>query len=48
MAEFAKLTGDMRGIDYAPTRFEVAGDLSYQSGGIPGKIPAKAEALTDL
>jgi hypothetical protein len=28
MAEFAKLIGDVRGIDHAPIRFEVADDLS--------------------
>jgi hypothetical protein len=46
MAEFAKLVGDVRGIDYAPIRFEVADDLSYWSAEIPGKVLAKAEALT--
>jgi hypothetical protein len=46
MAEFAKLIGDVRGIDYAPIRFEVADDLSYWSAEIPGKVLAKAEALT--
>jgi hypothetical protein len=46
MAEFAKLIGDVLGIDYAPIRFEVADDLSYWSAEIPGKVLAKAEALT--
>ena len=46
MAEFAKLIGDVRGIDYAPIRFEVADDLSYCSAEIPGKVLAKASALT--
>jgi hypothetical protein len=46
MAEFAKLMGEMRPIDYAPIRFEVANDLSYWSAEIPGKVIAKAEALT--
>ena len=46
MAEFGKLIGDMRGIDYAPIKFEVADDLSYWSAEIPGKVVAKAEALT--
>jgi hypothetical protein len=46
MAEFAKLIGDVRGIDYAPIKFEVADDLSYWSAEIPGKVLAKAEALT--
>ena len=42
MAEFAKLIEDMRGIDYAPIRFEVADDISYWSAEIPGKVLAKA------
>ena len=45
MAEFGKLIGDMRGIDYAPIKFKVADDLSYWSAEIPGKVVAKAEAL---
>ena len=36
----------MRGIDYAPIRFEVADDLSYWSAENPGKVHAKTEALT--
>ena len=46
MAELAKLIGDVRGTDFAPIKFEVANDLSYWSAEIPGKIVAKAEALT--
>jgi hypothetical protein len=46
MAEIAKLIGDVRGIEYAPIRFEIADDLSYWSAEIPGKVVAKAEALT--
>jgi hypothetical protein len=46
MAQFAKLIGEMRGIDFAPIKFEVADDLSYWSAEIPGKVLAKAEALT--
>jgi hypothetical protein len=46
MAEFAKLIGDVRGVDYAPIRFEIADDLSYWSAEIPGKVVARAEALT--
>jgi hypothetical protein len=45
MAEFGKLLGDMRGIDYAPIKFEVADDLSYWAAEIPGKVVARAEAL---
>jgi hypothetical protein len=46
MAEFSKLIGEVRGLDFAPIRFEVADDLSYWSAEIPGKVLAKAEALT--
>jgi hypothetical protein len=46
MAEFAKLIGEVRGVEYAPIKFEVADDLAYWSAEIPGKIVAKAEALT--
>ena len=45
MAEFAKLI-EVRGIEYAPIKFELANDLSYWSAEIPGKVLAKAEALT--
>jgi hypothetical protein len=45
MAEFAKLLGDMRGMNFPPIKFEVADDLSYWSAEIPGKVVAKAEAL---
>jgi hypothetical protein len=46
MAEIAKLLGEVRGIEYAPIKFELANDLSYWSAEIPGKVLAKAEALT--
>ena len=46
MAEFAKLIGEIRGIEYASIKFELADDLSYWSAEIPGKILARAEALT--
>jgi hypothetical protein len=46
MAEFAKLVGEIKGTEYAPIKFEVADDLSYWSAEIPGKVVAKAEALT--
>ena len=36
----------IRGIEYAPIKFEIADDLSYWSAEIPGKVLAKAEALT--
>ena len=46
MAEFAMLIGEVRGIDFAPIKFDIADDLSYWSAEIPGKVLAKAEALT--
>jgi hypothetical protein len=46
MAEFAKLIGEILGIEYAPTKFEIADDLFHWGAQIPGKILAKAEALT--
>ena len=46
MAEFAKIIGEIRGIEYAPIKFEIADDPSYWGVQIPGKILAKAEALT--
>jgi hypothetical protein len=46
MAEFAKLVGDVRGIEFAPIKFEVSDDLSRWSAEIPGKVVAKAEALS--
>jgi len=46
MAEFAKLIGEDRGVNFAPIEFEVADDLAYWRAEIPGKVVAKAEALT--
>lgn len=46
MAEFAKLVGEVRGVQFAPIKIEVAEDLAYWSAEIPGKVMAKAEALT--
>jgi len=46
MAEFAKLIGEVRGIEYAPVKIEVANDLSEWSAEIPGKVIAKGKALT--
>jgi hypothetical protein len=46
MAEFAKLIENVRGIEYAPIRFEVSDDLSRWSAEILGKVVAKAEALS--
>jgi hypothetical protein len=46
MAEFAKLLGEVKGVDYAPIKFQISDDLSYWSAEFPGKALAKAEALT--
>ena len=46
MGEFSKLIGEIRGVEYVPIKFDVAEDLSYWSAEIPGKVIAKAEALT--
>ncbi len=46
MAEFVKLIGEVRGLEFAPIKIEVADDLAYWSAEIPGKVIAKAEALT--
>ena len=45
-AEFAKAVGETRGIEFAPIRFKVAKNLAYWWAEIPGKVTAKAEALT--
>jgi hypothetical protein len=46
MEKFANLFGNVRGLEYSPIKFEVAEDLGYWSAEIPGKVIAKAEALT--
>jgi hypothetical protein len=45
MAEFAKLIGEVRGLEFAPIKFEIAENLDYWSAEIPGKVIAKGEAL---
>jgi hypothetical protein len=37
---------DLKDIEFAPIKFEVADDLFCWSAEIPGKVLAKAEALT--
>lgn len=44
MAEFAKLIGEVRGIDFAPIKFEIEEDLGHWSVEMPGKVIAKDEA----
>ncbi len=45
-AEFAKLVTEVRGPEFVPIEFEVAKDLAYWRAEVPGKVIAKAEALT--
>ena len=45
MAEFAKLLGEVKGMDYAPIKFEISDDLSYWSAEIPGKVAAKSRGF---
>ena len=45
-ATFAELIGEMRGIEFAPIEFEIADDLAYWRAEVPGRVVAKAEALT--
>jgi len=45
-AMFASVVGEMRGIEYAPIEFEIADDLAFWRAGIPGKVEARAEALS--
>jgi hypothetical protein len=44
--EFAKLVGEVRGVEYVPITFEIADDLAYWAAEVPGKATARAEALT--
>lgn len=46
MAQFAKLIGVVRGVEFAPIKFEITEDLAYWSAEIPGKVIARGEALT--
>jgi hypothetical protein len=46
IANFAKLIGEVRGIEFVPISFAVADDLAYWRAEIPGKVTAAAEALT--
>lgn len=45
-AMFAELIGDLRGIEFAPISFEIADDLAYWRAEVPGRVAARAEALT--
>jgi hypothetical protein len=45
-AEFAKLIGEVRGIEFVPIQFEIADDLAHWRAEIPGHVVARGEALT--
>lgn len=45
-AGFARLVGEMRGVEFVPIRFEIADDLATWSASVPGRVAASAEALT--
>lgn len=45
-AGFARLIGELRGVEYVPIRFEIADDLATWSAAVPGRVSASAEALT--
>jgi hypothetical protein len=44
--QFAQTIAEVRGIDFAPIDFELADDLAEWRASIPGKVEARAEALT--
>jgi hypothetical protein len=46
MANFAKLIGEVRGLEFVPITFALANDLAYWRAEIPGKVTASAEALS--
>lgn len=45
-AIFAELIGEIRGIEFVPIEFEIAADLAYWRAEIPGRVVARAEALS--
>jgi hypothetical protein len=44
--EFGAMIGEVRGIESAPIRFEIADDLAYWEVEVPGKVKGRAEALS--
>ena len=44
--EFAKTVAEVRGVEFAPIEFEVAGDLATWRAAVAGKVEARAEALS--
>jgi hypothetical protein len=45
-AGFAQLMDEVRGIEYAPIKFEIDGDLANWSVEVEGRVMGSAEALT--
>jgi hypothetical protein len=45
-ASFSAIIGEVRGIEFVPITFEVANNLAFWRAEIPGKVLARAEALT--
>jgi hypothetical protein len=45
-AAFPELMQEVRGFEAAPIEFEIADDLAWWRAEIPGKVEARAEALT--
>jgi hypothetical protein len=45
-ASFAANIGELRGVEFVPISFEVAGDLAFWRVEIPGRVTARAEALS--
>ena len=44
--QFANVIGEVRGIEYVPIEFEIADDLAFWRAKIPGRVEARAEALS--
>ena len=44
--QFAQNIAEVRGIEFARIDFDIAGDLATWSASVPGRVEAKAEALT--
>ncbi len=43
--KFAQTIAEVRGIEFAPIEFEVAGDLAYWRAAIPNRVEARGEVL---
>ena len=45
-AEIAAAVGEVRGVEFVPIQLEVAGDLAFWRAEVPGRVEARAEALS--